>query len=185
LKIAIDLGLETPGFIPCVPTFKNTLKDKYKSAIEAFNKAISNIHENPDLAIGLANSTLESMLKEIIKEGHLEATYDGKATLYKLTEDVLKGLNLYPNKTIPIEIRNIGSSLLNVNQNIEALRSSKTSMHGKSSADYVIEDSLYAYFIINSITTIGLFIDSFYKKRFLIEKEEIKKALPEEDELPF
>ena len=81
LKIAIDLGLETPDFIPCVPTFKNALKDKYKSAIDAFNKAISNINENPDLAIGLANSTLESILKEIIKEGHLAVTYDGKGNV--------------------------------------------------------------------------------------------------------
>ena len=50
-------------------------------------------------------------------------------------------------------------------------------MHGKSSTDYVIEDSLYAYFIINSVTTVGLFIDSFYKKRFLIEKQEINQQL--------
>lgn len=185
LKIAIDLGIETPDFIPSIPTFKNVLKDSYKSAFDGFNKAILNITDHPDLAIGLANSTLESILKEIIKEGKILVTYDERATLYKLTETVLKGLNMFPNLKIPPEIKNIGSSLMNINQNIEALRSSKTSMHGKASEEYIIDDPLYAYFILNSVSTLGLFIDSFYKKRFTIELENTEIIKDPLDELPF
>ena len=32
LKIAIDLGIETPDYIPSVPTFKNELKSSYETA---------------------------------------------------------------------------------------------------------------------------------------------------------
>lgn len=185
LKIAIDLGIETPDFIPSIPTFKNVLKDSYKSAFDGFNKAISNITDHPDLAIGLANSTLESILKEIIKEGKIAIRYDEKATLYKLTETILKGLNIFPNASIPSEIKNIGSSLICINQNIEALRSGKTSMHGKASEEYIIDDPLYAYFILNSVATLGLFIDSFYKKRFKTEIIKVEITKDSLDDLPF
>src|SRR5690349_21823043 len=32
LKMAIDLGVDTPDFIPSIPTFKNELKSSYKTA---------------------------------------------------------------------------------------------------------------------------------------------------------
>ena len=34
LKIAIDLGVDTPDFIPSIPTFKNELKSEYKTAYD-------------------------------------------------------------------------------------------------------------------------------------------------------
>lgn len=39
LKMAIDLGLETPDFIPSIPSFKNELKSSYKTAAQTFEKA--------------------------------------------------------------------------------------------------------------------------------------------------
>ena len=33
LKMAIDLGIETPDFIPSVPTFKNELKSSYETIL--------------------------------------------------------------------------------------------------------------------------------------------------------
>jgi hypothetical protein len=180
LKIAIDLGIETPDFIPSIPQFKNELKENYKTVFETFNKAIKQIEEHPDLAIGLANSTLESIIKEILKDDRIKIPNDKNMTLYKLTEAVLKEFKLFPSNGIPEEIRNIGSSMLNMNQNIENLRSNKTFSHGKTSEDYVINDSMYAYFIINSIATIGLFINSFYKAKYPIET-----PIPDFEDLPF
>lgn len=90
---------------------------------------------------------------------------------------------MYPNAEMPEEIKGIGSSLLNMNKNIECLRSTKTGMHGKTSDDYVINDSMYAYFIINSITTIGLFINTFYKTKF--SPESFSNIDLAEDHLPF
>ena len=36
LKMAIDLGIETPDFIPSIPTFKNEIKSEYKTASSIF-----------------------------------------------------------------------------------------------------------------------------------------------------
>jgi hypothetical protein len=68
LKIAIDLGVETPDFIPAIPTFKTEIKSDYKTASSTFDKAFRQIESHPDIAIGLANSALESIVKEILKD---------------------------------------------------------------------------------------------------------------------
>ena len=181
IKIAIDLGIETPGFIPSIPLFKNIMKESYPSAFDSFEKAIKQVIDNPDVAIGLANSTLESIIKEILQ--HLEINKDSinNKTLYELTNIILKEFHLYPNKDMPVEIRDIGSSLLKITKKIEEVRSNKTDFHGKTSFDYKITDPLYAYFIVNTITTIGLFLDNFYKIKFL-QKNELEN---ENDNLPF
>ena len=65
IKIAIDLGLETPDFIPSIPTFRNELKADYKNASVTFEKAFQNIEKDPAESVGYANSVLESIMKEI------------------------------------------------------------------------------------------------------------------------
>jgi len=179
LKIAIDLGIDTPDFIPSIPIFRNEIKSDYTTACATFEKAIKQIEPDPSLAIGLANSALESIIKEILKDERIHSKIKGKETLYNLTGEILKIFKMYPNSDIPTEIRDIGSSLLSINQSIEKLRSEKTNVHGKTSEEYVIQDSMYAYFIINSVTTIGLFLNSYYKKKFP------KVETSSENELPF
>lgn len=185
LKIAIDLSVDTPDFIPSIPTFKNALKSDYKTAYDTFVKAYKQIETDPSLAIGLANSALESIIKEILKDDRINSKIKGNDTLYKLTEAILKEFALYPNSNIPEEIKTIGSSLLASCQSIESIRSKKTNFHGKTNEDIVITEPLYAYFIVNVISTIGTFLISFYKMQF--QKEEIKQetAITEDDNLPF
>lgn len=166
LKMAIDLGLETPDYIPLIPIFRNEIKSSHQTASVTFEKAIKQVEEHPDMAIGLANSALESIVKEILKDERIDSKIKGTETLYNLVSEILKVLKLYPNATLPDEIRQIGSSLLAVNKGIEKLRSEKTNVHGKTKEDYVVEDSLYAYFVINSVTTVGLFLNSYYKTKF-------------------
>jgi len=166
MKIAIDLGIETPDFIPVISAIKNVLKDKYSKAFDSFQKALKQIEESPDLAIGAANSTLESIIKHILENDNITIKYNKKDSLYALTQSILKEFSLFPNQQMPDEIRNIGSGLLNVAQNIEKLRSEKTTFHGKAKKDYIVEDSLYSYFIVNVISSIGLFIISFYEKKY-------------------
>jgi len=120
LKIAIDLGVDTPDFIPSIPTFKNLLKSDYKTAYATFTKAYTQIDEDPSLAIGLANSALESIIKEILKDDRISNKVDVKGTLYKLTGSILKEFNL-TNDEHPNEIKTIGSSLLAISQNVEKL----------------------------------------------------------------
>lgn len=178
LKVAIDLGVDTPDFIPSIPTFKNELKADYKTANDTFSKAYKLVEEDPSTAIGMANSALESIIKEILKDKRLESKTTGNETLYKLSQIILKQFNLLNNEH-PIEVKTIGSSLLSACQAIEKLRSEKTNFHGKSQDEVLISDSIYAYFIVNSVTTVGLFLKRFYSSKHPSFYEE------DDDDLPF
>lgn len=181
LKIAIDLGVETPDFIPSIPTFKNNLKSEYKTAYGTFTKALKQIETDPSLAIGLANSALESIIKEILKDERISSKVTGNETLYRLSIIILKEFNLSNNEH-PKEVKTIGTSLLSINQAIETLRSEKTDFHGKTEEDCLITDSIYTYFIINSVTTVGLFLHSYYKTKFPKQEPIFDDGL---EDLPF
>jgi len=192
IKIAVDLGIETPDFIVSIPVIKNVLKNKYQAAYALFEKALKQTGDSPDLAIALANSTLEGIIKGILQNDNIAANLDKNDTLYKLTQDVLKEFSMFPRGDVPDEIRNIGSSLLNISQNIEKMRSNNTGVHGKIESDYVINDPLYAFFVINSISTIGLFLIGYYEKSYndsdvygeMILEEGIEQEINIED-IPF
>jgi len=184
LKIAIDLGVDTPDFIPSIPTFKNELKSNYITAYDTFVKAYKQIEIDPSLAVGLANSALESIIKEILKDEKIGSKIKGSKTLYSLTQEILKIFQMYPNSDMPKEINTIGNSLLAINQSIEKLRSEKTNVHGKTAEDYIINDSLYTYFVINSIATVGTFLISYFKNKFPKISIESQTA-DDTDELPF
>ena len=188
LKIAIDLGIETLQFIPSIPMIKNTLKVSYSTAFNAFDQAIKQVESNPDLAVGLANSTLESIIKHILQGEKIAIQWNEKDTLYKLTESVLKQFQFYPSVTIPVEIKTIGSSLLSISQAIEGLRSDKTIMHGKLAKDYIIDEPMYACFVVNLVASIGLFLISFYEKNYKSESFPVKEEVDTEispDDIPF
>lgn len=184
IKIAIDLGVETPDFIPSIPIFRNEIKSSFETASATFERAFKQIEEHPDIAVGLANSALESIIKEIHKDERLGTkTKDGE-TLYGLAQNLLKEFQIYPNSDLPVEIKTMGSALLSVSQSIEKLRSEKTNFHGKTNDDYFIRDPLYAYFVVNSVVTVGLFLNSFYRKKY--PKPETKATNESEsDDLPF
>lgn len=165
LKIAVEIGVDTPDFIPSIPTFKNVLKADFRTAYDTFVKAYKQIDTDPSLAVGLANSALESIIKEILKDDRIASKITGSETLYRLTSIILKEFNL-SNDNLPKEIKTIGSSLLAINQAIEKLRSEKTNFHGKTTDDYLINDTVYTFFVINTVATVGLFLNSYYKTKF-------------------
>lgn len=174
LKVAIDLGVDTPDFIPSVPTFKNEIKSEYKTAYDTFTKAYKLIESDPSTAIGLANSALESIIKEILRDDRINSKIKGTETLYQLSSVLLKEFNFVSTEN-PKEIKTIGNSLLTANQAIERLRSEKTNFHGKTSKDFLIEDTIYAYFIVNSVATVGLFLNKFYKTKYPKPGSEIEE----------
>ncbi len=185
LKIAIDMGVETPDFIPSIPVFRNEIKASYETASATFERAFKQIEEHPDIAVGLANSALESIIKEILKDERISSKVNTRTTLYALVSDTLKVFQIFPGSELPSEMKTIGSSLLSIGQSIETLRSDKTDFHGKTGEDYKIKDPLYAYFVVNSVTTVGLFINSYYRLMFPkpLMTEEGNGRL--EDDLPF
>ncbi|MDB4289600.1 abortive infection family protein [Flavobacteriaceae bacterium] len=181
LKVAIDMGVDTPDFIPSIPTFKNELKSDFKTAYDTFTKAFKQIESDPSLAVGLANSALESIVKEILKDDRIKSKTKGTETLYKLTTIIIKEFN-FLDSNHPVEIKTIGSSLLSISQSIEKLRSEKTDFHGKTEEDYLITDSIYTYFVVNAVTTVGLFLQSYFKTKLPKPPKEVEE---EHDDLPF
>lgn len=181
LKVAIDLGVDTPDFIPVILMFKNTLKSEFKTAYDTFTKACKQIESDPSFAVVLANSALESIIKEILKDKRIEkkTKRPETETLYKLANSIVKEFDLTDSDN-PKEIKTIGSSLLAMCQSIEKLRSEKTVVHGKTEGDYLITDPIYAYLVVNSVATVGLFLNSYYKTKF-----PKVKSTKEDDDLPF
>lgn len=184
LKMAIDLGIETPDFIPAIPTFKNELKSSYEIASQTFDKAFKNVEEDPSLAIGLANSALESIIKEILKDKRINIQWNQKDTLSSLIKSICKAFQLNAEKSFPTEIRAIASSLINCSRAIEDLRSDKTILHGKMDGNYIVKDSIYAYFVVNAATTIGLFFLNYYKTKYPSQIKDVSSVLYD-DNLPF
>lgn len=179
LRVAIDLGVETPDFIPSIPTFKNEIKASYKTAYDTFMKAYHQAETDPSTAIGLANSALESIIKEILHDERISNKIKGNETLYRLSVIILKEFNSAIEES-PKEIKTIATSLITINQAIEKLRSEKTNFHGKTKNDHVINDSIYVYFMLNSIATVGTYLINIYKNKYL-------KPQPNQDfdDLPF
>lgn len=185
MKIAIDLGIDTPDFIPSIPTFRNEIKAEYATASTTFDKAYKHIESEPETAIGLANSALESIIKEILKDGRITTEWKETDTLYSLIRSLLKEFKMLPTSNMPEEIKTIGSSLAAIAQGIEKLRSDKTLFHGKTDDDYVISDPMYVYFVVNSVCTVGMFLRSFYKKHYPKQQTMEYNDVPEIDDLPF
>lgn len=185
IKIAIDVGVDTPGFLPSVPIFKNIIKDRNHNAFQSFDRAIKNSYEHPQDSISLANATLEAIIKTIMESGVIDnSNFNSRDTLYDQTQNVLKAMKLFPGNHQEIEeITKIGSGLLTVSQNIEKLRSSKTDSHGRSANDYLISDPLWAIFVINAVSSVGLLLlsifDTYYKKEEIQEKiDDIDEDVP-------
>ena len=166
LKMAIDLGIATPDFIPSIPMFKNELKSSFETAAQTFEKAYHNVEQDPSLAIGLANSALESVIKAILKDERIPIESKKRETLSKLIEDICRAFHINYVASCPSEIKTIASSLINCCQAIENMRSTKTEVHGKTSEDFIISDPLCAYFIVNAVATVGLFLLNYYKERY-------------------
>lgn len=177
LKVAIDLGIETPDYIPSIPEFRNEIKNHYHNASDIFEKAFHEVEHDPSLAIGLANSSLESILKDACIALKIEG-YKEQSTLSDLIKIVIKRFR-ESNAEFPNEIRVITNHLYNAAKSIEDLRSDKTTFHGKSSGNMIICDPSYAYFIVNATATIGLFIINFQKNHF------VEASLDYYNDMPF
>ena len=166
VKMAIDLGIDTPGFIPAIPKFKNILKEKNQTAYQNFDLAIKNVYENPDQAVSLASSTLEGIIKTILVDDHFTEIKSKNLSLTKLVATIVKELDLNKTANCPPEITTIASQLRGLGQSIDDLRSDKTSAHGKGNDEYVINDPLWASFVVNSSATLGLFLWEYYEKKY-------------------
>src|SRR5690606_36702164 len=114
IKMEIDLGVTTPGFIPCIPEFENLLKNEYENSHEAFAKAFKEVNDHPDLSIGLANSTLEGIIKEILKDERINSKLRRADALYHRRLELFKALTLFTTSYLSRECQALASSLLKI-----------------------------------------------------------------------
>lgn len=169
VSMAIDLDIPVPTVLPAFPTFTRTLVEGEFGTSLAYNnfmKAYKLVYEDPEQAISLANSALETIIKHILADKRIKVEYNPKDTLGKLAEAILKEFGYFPTKNIQNNVKNIGSSLLCIANEIEKMRSEETFAHGKGKTDYVVDDNLYSVYIVNSVITVGMFLISFYDKKY-------------------
>lgn len=186
-KMAVDLGIAVPGLVYSVAEIKGLLSSGYETAATTFENALKKAYDEPATAVCCANSALESIIKHICQDKSIKDC-DKNDTLYNLVQHILKEFKYFPNKELEQEIRNVGSGLLTVSQNIEAMRSKYAdTSHGKTAEDYIIDDPLYAMFVVNAVTTVGLFLMNFYEKKYLPEKnKQIQgNSLAADGDIPF
>jgi hypothetical protein len=179
-RVAVDMGVQIPNIIYAVPKIIDIAADNYKDIHTVLENAFKKVSEDPSHSIALANSALETIIKRILED--INPNYNRKDTLYKLAQTILKEFKITHNEKEITDIRNIGSGLLTTAQSIENLRSNHTKeAHGKLEDDYIIDDPLYAYFIINAVSSVGLFLLNFYEQKYS-KKEEIPSEC---DDVPF
>ncbi len=176
MQIAVDLGIEVPGLIYAVAEIKGVLADRYENVGDVFNKAFEKVASEPAAAVMMANSALELIIKRICSDDRIEPC-NSKLTLYKLTQHILKQFKLYPDKDLNGNLRNIASGLISVAQAVENIRSENTNAHGTDRE--IIDNPLYAMFILNSVSTVGLFLLNYYEIEYPVEIREF------DDEIPF
>ena len=70
---------------------------------------------------------------------------------------------------------------MNACKAIDDLRSDKTIFHGKTDSNYLVSEPFYAYFIVNSVSAVGLFLLNFYKQKYPPKTIVINA----DDDLPF
>jgi hypothetical protein len=168
IKIAINLGIDTPGFIPVVPKFKNVLNDQNQNAFQNFERATKNVYENPDEAVSLAFSTLEGIIKTILADDSFQENVEKfkNKSLAKIVSSIVNEFGFDDKIKCPPELVTIASQLRSLGKTIEDLRSDKTSAHGKAQDEYILDDPLWASFIVNTSASLGLFLWEYYEKKY-------------------
>lgn len=164
IRIAADIGVETPGILPCIPTMKNILNHNNTNAYTNFERAIKNVYDNPDQSVALAASTLEGIFKTIIT--NLDTEDDKKnPSLSELTDKVVKRLVNSYDPEAPQEIKTLAGSLRTLGKTIDNLRSDKSTAHGKADGEYVVDDELWAETVVNTTATLGILLWRLFERK--------------------
>lgn len=184
VRIAMDLGVDTPGMLPSIPKFRNTLKDQSPYALASFDRAVRSVIDEPEEAVRAASSTLESLLKTIANDENLgiKESADGQVCA-RLLNTVLDGLEMKSGLQVPPEIRTIAKRLQGIGDSVFDLRSNKTLAHGPEPDAYVIDDPVWSELVVNATATLGMFLWEFYSKTKRIA--ESTQEAPDFGDIPF
>lgn len=163
IKMAADIGVETPGMLPCIPIMKNILNQNNTNAYANFERAVKDVYDHPDQSVALAASTLEGLFKTILQNSDPSIRVKN-LSLSDLTGKVVKQLIGDCDASAPQEITTLASQLRGLGSTIGDLRSDKSTAHGKAAGDYVVDDSLWAETVVNATATLGLLLWRLYER---------------------
>lgn len=167
IKMAADIGIETPGLLPCIPVMKNILGKANASAYANFERAVRDVYDCPDQSVALAALTLEGAFKAIIQDMNPNASV-GNLSLSKLTskvvKEVVKEVVDACDPSTPQEVKTLAAQLRSLGSSIDNLRSDKSTAHGKAPGEYVVDDSLWAETVVNVSATLGIFLWRLYER---------------------
>lgn len=164
LEVANDLGLVTSHEVIDDSYVLNNYFNEhgFENCKRDFDRCLENISNDIDTAIGNASSTLESIFKAILDD--MDEKYPKDESMSQLAKSVFKKLNLSPSSHADPEIKRILGGLLNAGLGIGTLRTKFSSFHGKGEKQTRLEKR-HARLVINSLTTIGLFVLETYLKK--------------------
>jgi len=164
LQIANELGLEAPKSENLGAFKLAELLDgsAYTHAKKDFDAAIHDIDLRPDIAIGMASTTLESICKAILDS--FGGPYPDDESLQPLQKAVFEKLKLSPDGQADPDIKRILGGLINVGAGIGTLRTRYSSFHGKGAKQYRL-GKRHARLAVNSLATIGLFLLETYQEQ--------------------
>lgn len=171
IKVAADIGVETPGLLPCIPVMKNVLNQNNTNAYANFERAVKNVYDHPDQSVALAASTLEGIFKTILQSIDPEASI-GNLSLSDLTNKAVKKLVDSCGPSAPQEIKTLSTQLRGLGSTIDNLRSDKSTAHGKAAGEYVVDDALWAEAVVNATATLGLLLWRLYERSYAKAEEE-------------
>lgn len=165
LQIAHDLKLPVPntvnnGSIKLAELLDGTA---FIHAKNDFDEAIQALESHPNIAIGLASTTLESIYKSILDS--FNTSYPDDESLQPLQKAVFEKMELSLDGQADPEIKRILGGLINVGAGIGTLRTRYSSFHGKGEKQYRLEKR-HALLAINSMSTIGLFLIQTYQEKY-------------------
>lgn len=186
IKMAADIGVETPGLLPCIPVMKNILSQSNANAYANFQRATRDVYDQPDQSVALAASTLEGVFKTFIQNIEPDNSMRN-ASLTKLTSKVVKHLVDTCDPSAPLEIKTLASQLRGLGNAIDDLRSDKSMAHGKAPGGYVVDDPLWAETVVNCTATLGIFLWRLFEQHQSQQAEPSPAPQPPayDDDIPF
>jgi hypothetical protein len=136
----------------------------YERAIADWKEAQAAIHVNPDRAITLACTLLETVCKHVLASLKQELPKD--QSIRSLFSATAKSLGLDPNDQAEPELRGLSGGLASVAQNLGVLRTRFGNAHGKHAA-YVPLSRGHARLAVNAAGVLA----SFLMDRYVATKE--------------
>jgi hypothetical protein len=128
-----------------------------------WTKALERRAADPEGAITLARTLLETVCKRILDE--CDKTYESAADLPDLYRDVAKALNLAPEQHAEAAIKSILGSAMNVVNGLGTLRNKLSDAHGRGGKMPVRPSPRHAAFAVNMAATVATFLVETFNER--------------------